>query len=132
MLLNVVSFTSLGIDCRVADPLAAESRQELVDFVTCPGTTMIFCDGVNKPAEVKAVVGTAKAGDLILAHDYAPRRELFESEIRGKRWSWCKITDADLLPIHLCWVDLAKLCKAMWFCGLVLDTSNSGITNRER
>ena len=30
-------FTSLGIDCRVARPLAAESQQEPVEFVRRPG-----------------------------------------------------------------------------------------------
>lgn len=43
-----------------------------------------------------AVVAIAKPGDLLLAHDYELRRKIFASIIRGKRWNWCEITDADL------------------------------------
>ncbi len=116
-------FTSLGIACRVADPLAAESRQELVEFIRRPGKTMILCDGGNKPAELKAVVGIAKPGDIVLAHDYASDREVFESEIRGKRWNWCEITDADLPSSGIRPIKSQMLRDAMWFCGKVQSIS---------
>ena len=101
------------------DPLVAESREELAEFIRRLGTTMIFCDGGNKPAQAQTVTEIAKPGDLIAAHDCAPNREIFASEINGKPWNWCEITDADLLAIDLCSVDLAKLREAMWFCGEV-------------
>lgn len=44
---NVGLVTSLGIDCRVANPLAAESHQGLVEFLWGPGATMIRCDRDN-------------------------------------------------------------------------------------
>jgi len=115
---NIGLLTSLSIDCRVADPLAAESQQELVEFIRRPGTTMILCDGGNKPAEVKAIVGIAKPGDIVLAHDYAPNRQVFKAKIRGRRWDWCEITDADLPAIGIRAIDLPKLRDAMWFGGV--------------
>jgi len=114
---NIGLLTSLGIDCRVADPLAAESQQELVGFIQRPGTTMIFCDGGNKPCEVNAIAEIAKPGDLILAHDYAPSREIFASEIRGKRWNWCEITDADLPESRVLVIESPALRDAMWYSG---------------
>ena len=120
---NIGLLTSQGIDCRVADPLAAESHQELVEFIRRPATTMILCDGGYKPAELKAVVGIAKPGDIVLAHDYAPNRQVFKSKIRGKRWNWCELTDADLQATGIRPIDLAKLRDAMWFCGVVHSIS---------
>jgi hypothetical protein len=80
---------------------------------------MIFCDGGNKPAEVKAVTELAKPDDLIMAHDYAPSREIFESEIRGKRWNWCEITDDDLPVSGIYPIESQMLRDGMWFCGEV-------------
>jgi len=114
---NVGLLTSLGIDCRVADPLAAESQQELADFIRRPGPTMILCDGGNKSAELKAVVRIAKPGDTVLAHDYASSRQVFRTKIRGKRWNWCEITDADLPATGIRPIDSQMLRDAMWFCG---------------
>jgi len=116
---NIGLLNSLGIDCRVADPLATESHQELVEFIRRPGTTMILCDGGNKPAEVKAVAEIAKPDDFVLAHDYAPNHQVFKNNIRGKRWNWCEITDADLPFFGIQPIDSPKLRNAMWFCGEV-------------
>lgn len=116
---NIGLLTSLGIDCRVADPLSQESQQELVEFIRRPGTTMILCDGGNKPAELKAVAGIAKPNDIVLAHDYAPNRQVFRAQIRGKRWNWCEITDADLPFFGIQPIDSPKLRDAMWFFGVV-------------
>ena len=80
---------------------------------------MIFCDGGNKPAELKAVVGIAKPGDIVLARDYAPSREIFASEIRGERWNWCEITDADLPVNAIQVIESPAIHNAMWFCGMV-------------
>ncbi len=84
---------------------------------------MIFCDGGNKPAEVKAVVRIAKPGDIVLAHDYSTNRQVFNTEIRGRRWNWCEITDADLPAIGIKPIESTMLRDAMWFCGEVQSIS---------
>jgi hypothetical protein len=36
-----------------------------------PGRTLLFCDGKDKPREVRTFAPLLKSGDVLLAHDYA-------------------------------------------------------------
>ena len=86
-----------------------------------PTRTMILCDGGYNPGELKAVVDIAKPGAIVLAHDYAPNRQVFNTKIRGKRWNRCEITDADLPATGIRPIKSQMLRDAMWFCGVVQD-----------
>ena len=86
---------------------------------------MILCDGGYKPAELKAVASITKPADIVLAHDYAPSRQVFNTEIRGKRWNWCEITDADLPSSGIRPIESQMLRDAMW-CGAVVGLTRPG------
>lgn len=83
-----------GIDSRVGDVFALE--KEIGAYIQQPGKTMVLCDGGDKPREVKTFAPYLKPGDHILAHDYAADAEIFERDMRGQRWNWCEIVDADI------------------------------------
>lgn len=94
-----VKLTAAGIDARTADVLCPQVLSEIAEYVQQPGRSVIFCDGGNKPAELRQIAQVAKPGDLILAHDYACDRGYFHREMLGRQWDWCEITDADRQPL---------------------------------
>ena len=65
-------------------------------FITDDGVTLVICDGGSKKDEVRILAELLKPGDVIMAHDYAPNKEVFETEMRDKIWNWCEITDMDV------------------------------------
>lgn len=69
---------------------------EVRDYVSRSGRTIVFCDGGCKKAEFNYIVPILKKGDIILAHDYSPSYEYFEKNIKGNIWDWCEITDDDV------------------------------------
>lgn len=70
---------------------------------------MIFCDGVNKPTELKAIVGIAKPGGNVLAQRYAPTRQVFKAN---------KSIDVALPVNGIRPIDLSILCDFMRFLQL--------------
>jgi predicted O-methyltransferase YrrM len=67
--------------------------EEIVDFLSDEGVNLIFCDGGNKISEFNILAKYLKKGDIIMAHDYAPNREVFDSEYKDKIWNWLEIED---------------------------------------
>lgn len=65
-------------------------------FITDDGVTVVICDGGSKKDEVRIFAEMLKPGDVIMAHDYAPSKEVFEMYVRNKIWNWCEITDMDV------------------------------------
>ena len=76
----------------------SESRQELFDFINQDGRTIVLCDGGNKQNEFRLISGLLKEGDIIMAHDYSPNNEYFETYIKNKYWNWLEIQDSDITP----------------------------------
>jgi hypothetical protein len=89
-------FERLRIDRRVRDLGHELVVREIAGEIQGDGVTLVVCDGPDKVREVETFADYLKPGDYILAHDYAPSREVFDRELRGRLWSWCEITDAQI------------------------------------
>jgi hypothetical protein len=89
----------LNIDVRIKDVSHEFVVNEIAREVQGEGLTILLCDGPDKALEVNTFAEYLKPGDIILAHDYAPDRELFESCIKGRLWSWCEIVDEDVAEV---------------------------------
>ena len=70
--------------------------EEITDFLSQSGPNLILCDGGNKIQEFNILSYFIKKGDVIMAHDYAPNKEIFENEYKGIIWDFCEITDKDI------------------------------------
>jgi hypothetical protein len=100
-------FDVLKIDFRMKDCFEYES--EIVALVQKPGTTLLLCDGGNKPKEFRTFAPHLKQGDVIAAHDYSP----------GDRriWQWSEITEDVITPelgLETFFFDTMK--QAAWLC----------------
>lgn len=88
-----------NIDTRIEDIFSdnyTKVKQEIIDYIQQPGTTLVLCDGGNKIGEFNLLSQYLKSGDIIMAHDYASNREYFEREINKKYWNWLEIQDDDI------------------------------------
>lgn len=97
-----------------------EAKTNINNFIQGSGTSMILCDGGCKRCEFNLIAPLLKANDIIMAHDYAPNKQYFDTKIKNKIWDWLEIQDNDintcvlknnLIPFHQ---DLAQL--AAWCC----------------
>jgi predicted O-methyltransferase YrrM len=75
------TMNKLGIDFRCGDVF--QHIDEIRDLINLPGTSLVLCDGGNKPLELRTFAPFLKPGDIIAAHDYATEdNEWGFSEIR--------------------------------------------------
>lgn len=70
--------------------------QEVIDYIAEEGPIIVLCDGGCKINEFNILSKFIKPGDIIMAHDYAPTVEYFESHNKDKIWNWCEIFDKDV------------------------------------
>jgi cephalosporin hydroxylase len=70
--------------------------EEITNFLSENKTNLILCDGANKIKEFNILSQYLKTNDLIMAHDYAPNKEVFESDYVGKIWNHMEICDKDI------------------------------------
>lgn len=94
--------------------------EDAISFVRQDGVSIVLCDGGAKIEEFKEIAPHLKVGDIIMAHDYASSKDVFEQTVRGILWNWCEITDDDirdtcskngLVPF----MD-EQFSKAVWVC----------------
>tara|TARA_R110001592_G_scaffold122675_1_gene329663 strand:- start:518 stop:1153 length:636 start_codon:yes stop_codon:yes gene_type:complete len=76
--------------------LCEKNGQEVIDYINEDGPIVILCDGGCKINEFNILSKFLKPGDIIMAHDYAPTVEYFESHNKNKIWNWCEIFDKDV------------------------------------
>lgn len=76
--------------------LCEVNGQEVIDYINEDGPIIILCDGGCKINEFNILSKFLKSGDIIMAHDYAPTAEYFESYNKNKIWNWCEIFDKDV------------------------------------
>lgn len=76
-----------------------EAKEELVSFIQQDGITLVLCDGGCKKCEYNILSPILKHGDIIMAHDYAPDSEYFETYMKDKIWNWMEIQDSDIYNI---------------------------------
>lgn len=69
----------------------------LTNFMHSPGTTLVLCDGGCKKCEFKLMSSLLKSGDIIMAHDYAPNQQYFETYIKNQIWDWLEIQESDII-----------------------------------
>jgi cephalosporin hydroxylase len=70
-----------------------DKPEEITNFLSDNDVNLILCDGGNKISEFNILSKYLKKGDIIMAHDYAPNREVFNSEYKDKIWNWLEIED---------------------------------------
>jgi len=92
------SILSLGkdIDCRNSNAITPFTLQEISDLLNSHKKSLILCDGDNIKLEFNRVSSLLKTGDIVMAHDYAPNKDVFENEYKGKIWDWLEISDIDI------------------------------------
>jgi cephalosporin hydroxylase len=76
--------------------LLEEHVEEIREYIQKDGVTIVMCDGGSKRNEVNILSRFLKSGDVIMAHDYSPNSEYFETHINGKVWNWHEIEDAHI------------------------------------
>jgi cephalosporin hydroxylase len=113
-----------GIDVRLENIFTENYKElknpEVIDLIQNEGTTIVLCDGGNKVEEFRILSEFLKTGDIIMAHDYAPNKKVFDEEIYMKLWNWFEINDSDILKPseenNL--IDYMKdtFNKAVWTC----------------
>jgi len=69
---------------------------EILDIIQSDGTSLVLCDGGNKVEEFNIFSQYIKPGDVIMAHDYAESREVFNAKIKETYWNWHEISDIDI------------------------------------
>ena len=72
------------------------NKDEIVNNLQRPGTTVLLCDGGLKKMEVNLLTDYLKPGDYVMAHDYVRNKAYFEEAINHRIWNWCEITDDDI------------------------------------
>ena len=89
-------FIKRDIDMRICDVFADETIDEIKKLINCHGQVLIMCDGNNQVDEFNTFSGLIKSGDIIMAHDYAPNKFVFDSKYRDKIWNWLEVQDSDI------------------------------------
>lgn len=112
-----------GIDVRVEDIFFENfsgCKQEVIDFINKPGTTIVLCDGGYKVGEFNLFSKHIKDGDYILAHDYCTNSEVFEKQVNGKIWNWLEIQESDISDAcainNLVDYKKEEFNQAVWVC----------------
>lgn len=110
----------LGVAIRPDDLDAVATIVEIARETQKLGVTLLLCDGPNNVAAVQRFAPYLKPGDIVMAHDYAPSRELFNTHINGRLWSWCEVTDDDVADIsRRYWLEpllQEDFVPAVWMC----------------
>lgn len=89
-------FAKRNIDMRIRNIFTDESIKEVKDLIINGGRTLVLCDGGNKVREFNIFSDFLKSGDIIMAHDYAPNRDIFNRDYKDKLWNWFEIQDKDI------------------------------------
>jgi hypothetical protein len=70
-----------------------DAHEEIVSFLSCDKRVLLLCDGGDKKSEFNTYKNFIKSADIIMAHDYAPNREVFIEKYIGKIWNWHEFQD---------------------------------------
>ena len=106
-------------DFRNKDLYTPETINEIKELIKLHKKTLVLCDGGNKVQEFITYSDALKVGDIIMAHDYAPNREYFESHIKNKIWNWLEIQDNDIqssIDINGLETYFPEFQEAAWTC----------------
>ena len=73
--------------------------QDFLSKIANSGKLLVVVDGGNKIAEFNAIAPHIKVGDHIMCHDFAMSLEHFNTNILGKLWNCCEITENDIAQV---------------------------------
>lgn len=65
----------------------AGNVEALKQRIAADGRVLLVCDA-GKALEFNLYASSLKVGDFVITHDFAPDRETFERDIKGKVWDW--------------------------------------------
>jgi predicted O-methyltransferase YrrM len=90
----------IKIDVRIEDIFNHQydtlTNDQISEFIQGEGTTLVLCDGGSKKNEFRILSKFLKKGDVIMAHDYSPNQEYFDTHIKDNVWGWLEIQDSDI------------------------------------
>jgi len=72
------------------------NADEVINYISSDGLTLVLCDGGSKINEFRLLSQFLKQGDIIMAHDYSPNEDYFNTNIKDKIWNWLEIQDKDI------------------------------------
>lgn len=113
----------LGTNFRQIDFLTDQANINYIGgLIKNGGSTLVLCDGGNKPKEFELFSPFLKKGDIIMAHDWAYDKEAF-AKIKergiwmGQETEWSQIKDSCEK------YDIMQVCQdefddVVWFCGI--------------
>ncbi len=85
---NIALLRSLTDGFVVKDVLFNPENVEYVKgLIQKPGRTLLICDA-GKIIDFNTYADSLKVNDIIMMHDFAPTKEYFEENVRGKIWNW--------------------------------------------
>ena len=85
-----------NIDIRCKDVFDVFTFNEIEQEINNTNKVLVICDGGNVSKEFNDYASIIKKGDVIMAHDYAPNKQIFETKYKGKIWDWLEISDKDI------------------------------------
>ena len=85
-----------GIDIRCKDVNDVFTLNEIEIEISKSKKTLILCDGGDSAKDISEITPLMKKGDIIMGHDYAPNKDIFNEKYKGKIWDWLELTDKDI------------------------------------
>lgn len=85
-----------NIDVRNKNVFDIFTINEIECLVNKHKKTLILCDGGNVLKEFKTFTPILKQSDIIMGHDYAPNKQVFQEKYINKIWNWMEISDPDI------------------------------------
>lgn len=107
------------VDARVGDVFDIYTQGEIEKLIDSSGKVAVFCDAGNVVKCFNTYSDLIKQDDLILVHDYAPNKQVFESEYRNKIWNWMEVSDQDIdesMSKNKLIKVFEQVQKAAWLC----------------
>lgn len=93
---NNTNFVNKNINLTEGDVFDDKISAQIINQISQTGKTLVLCDGGNKIKEFNFFSQFLKSGDIIMAHDYAPNKDIFEVQYKDKIWNWHEIDDSHI------------------------------------
>lgn len=70
--------------------------KKIIELIEIGGRSLVLCDGGNKALEFATLAPHLKVGDIIMAHDYSPNKQIFDENTQAGRWNWWEFNDENI------------------------------------
>lgn len=85
-----------GIDIRCKNVNDVFTLNEIEIEISKSKRTVVLCDATDNAKNINDITPLLKKGDIIMGHDYAPNRDIFNKKYKGKIWDWLELSDKDI------------------------------------